>query len=155
MEYIRKALLQDASRLAEILIFAKRAAYRPIFQNDAVSFGQMQVLPLANEYLCRPEKLENIWVYDDAFVKGMVHIQGRQIKELYVDYFFQHQGIWAQLLNFAVHERGAKFLWVLEKNAPAIQFYQAHGFGFCGQRMLEAGTSEFLQKMEYSKKAER
>lgn len=148
MEHIRKAAPQDASRLAEILIFAKRAAYRPIFQNNAVSFGQMQVLPLANEYLSSPEKLENIWVYDDEFVKGMVHIQGAQIKELYVEYFFQHQGIGAQLLSFAVHERGAKFLWVLEKNKAAIQFYEARGFAFSGQRMLEAGTSEFLQRME-------
>lgn len=149
MEHIRKASLQDVSRLAEILIFAKRAAYRPIFQNDAVSFGQMQVLPLAQEYLRCPEKLENIWVYDDMFVKGMVHIQGLQIKELYVDYFFQHQGIGAQLLDFAVRDRGARFLWVLEKNKAAIQFYEAHGFVFSGQRMLEAGTPEFLQKMEW------
>ena len=148
MEHIRKAAPQDASRLAEILIFAKRAAYRPIFQNDAVSFGQMQVLPLASEYLASPEKLENIWVYDDEFVKGMVHIQGAQIKELYVEYFFQHQGIGAQLLGFAVHECGAQFLWVLEKNKAAIQFYQAQGFAFSGQRMIEAGTSEFLQRME-------
>lgn len=149
MEHIRKASLQDVSRLAEILIFAKRAAYRPIFQNDAVSFGQMQVLPLAQEYLRCPEKLENIWVYDDMFVKGMVHIQGLQIKELYVDYFFQHQGIGARLLDFAVHDRGARFLWVLEKNKTAIQFYEAHGFVFSGQCMLEAGTPEFLQKMEW------
>ena len=149
MEHIRKASLQDVSRLAEILIFAKRAAYRPIFQNDAVSFGQMQVLPLAQEYLRCPEKLENIWVYDDEFVKGMVHIQGLQIKELYVDCFFQHQGIGAQLLDFAVRDRGARFLWVLEKNKAAIQFYEAHGFVFSGQRMLEAGTPEFLQKMEW------
>lgn len=149
MEHIRKASLQDVSRLAEILIFAKRAAYRPIFQNDAVSFGQMQVLPLAQEYLRCPEKLENIWVYDDEFVKGMVHIQGLQVKELYVDYFFQHQGIGAQLLDFAVRDRGARFLWVLEKNKAAIQFYEAHGFVFSGQRMLEAGTPEFLQKMEW------
>ena len=149
MEHIRKASLQDVSRLAEILIFAKRAAYRPIFQHDAVSFGQMQVLPLAQEYLRCPEKLENIWVYDDEFVKGMVHIQGLQIKELYVDYFFQHQGIGAQLLDFAVRDRGARFLWVLEKNKAAIQFYEAHGFVFSGQRMLEAGTPEFLQKMEW------
>ena len=148
MKQIRRAAPKDASRLAEILIFAKRVAYRPIFQNDAVSFGQMQVLPLANEYLGSPEKLENIWVYDDEFVKGMVHIQGAQIKELYVEYFFQHQGIGAQLLSFAVHECGARFLWVLEKNKAAIQFYQAQGFAFSGQRMIEAGTSEFLQRME-------
>ncbi len=34
VESIRKAAPGDASRLAEILIFAKRAAYRPIFRNE-------------------------------------------------------------------------------------------------------------------------
>lgn len=44
---VRKATKMDASRLAEILIFAKRTAYRPIFQDDLVSFNEMQVLDLA------------------------------------------------------------------------------------------------------------
>ena len=144
---IRKASAQDLSRIAEILVFVKRMKFRPIFQNDAYSFGELQVLPVAEKYAA-PDILNHIWVYDDEFVKGMVHIQGAQIKELYVEYFFQHQGIGAQLLSFAVHECGARFLWVLEKNKAAIQFYQAQGFAFFGQRMIEAGTSEFLQRME-------
>lgn len=44
---IRRAEIKDASRLAEILIFAKRTAYRQIFNNDNVSFNEMQVLDLA------------------------------------------------------------------------------------------------------------
>ena len=51
MDYIRKATINDVSRLAEILVFTKRMHYRPIFQNDKVSFGEMQVLPLAQEYI--------------------------------------------------------------------------------------------------------
>lgn len=47
MASIRKATLQDVSRIAEILIFTKRMNYRFIFRNDKVSFGEMQVLPLA------------------------------------------------------------------------------------------------------------
>ena len=35
---IRVATIKDASRLAEIQIFSKRKAFRPIFQNDDVSF---------------------------------------------------------------------------------------------------------------------
>lgn len=31
---IRVATIKDASRLAEIQIFSKRKAFRPIFQND-------------------------------------------------------------------------------------------------------------------------
>jgi hypothetical protein len=44
---IRKAATKDASRLAEILIFVKRTAYRLIFNNDKVSFNEMQLLNLA------------------------------------------------------------------------------------------------------------
>lgn len=44
MQNIRKAALQDVSRIAEILVFTKRLNYRPIFQNDLVSFGEMQEL---------------------------------------------------------------------------------------------------------------
>ena len=43
---IRKATKEDASRLAEIQIYAKRYSYRSIFQNDEVSFNEMQVLSL-------------------------------------------------------------------------------------------------------------
>ncbi|MDE5680121.1 MAG: GNAT family N-acetyltransferase, partial [Lachnospiraceae bacterium] len=83
MDCIRKATIQDVSRLAEILIFTKRMHYREIFHNDKVSFGEMQVYPLAQDYIANPEKLENIWVYDDGFVKGMFHIEGRELIELY------------------------------------------------------------------------
>ena len=81
---IRRAKVNDASRIAEILIFTKRVNYRQIFQNDVVSFGEMQVYPLAKELIDYPDKLKNIWVYDDDFVKGMIHINGPEIAELYV-----------------------------------------------------------------------
>ena len=48
--YIRPMRENDASRVAEILIFAKRVAYRPIFRNDYVSFQEMNVLDLALSY---------------------------------------------------------------------------------------------------------
>lgn len=147
MEHIRKAAAKDASRLAEILIFTKRTQYRSIFNNDKVSFGEMQVLPLAQEYLSDPAKLEHIWVYDDEFVKGMVHIDGELIQELYIDSFFQHMGIGSKLIEFAVNEHHAKCLWVLEKNHNAVKFYQAHGFAAAEERRLQPGTTEFLMKM--------
>ena len=55
MKPIRKASIQDASRLAEILIFAKRVHYRRIFCNDKVSFGEMQVL--GTGVSCRHRKI--------------------------------------------------------------------------------------------------
>lgn len=149
MDKIRRAQAGDASRIAEVLIFTKRVNYRHIFQNDQVSFGEMQVLPLAREYLEKPELLENIWVYDDGFVKGMVHVEGREIAELYVDSFFQSGGIGGALMEFAVQRLGARELSVLEKNPNAIKFYERHGFRLTGERRPEEGTAEYVLRMEY------
>ncbi len=148
MDYIRKADVQDASRLAEILIFTKRMNYREIFHDDRVSFGEMQVYPLAQEYITDPEKLKNVWVYDDAFVKGMVHIEGRELIELYVDVFFQDEGIGTKLLEFAVQTFHIQTLFVLEKNIGAIRFYQRHGFSLTQERQAEEGTTAYIVKME-------
>lgn len=147
MNHIRKARPADASRLAEILIFAKRTAYRPIFRNDAVSFGEMQVLPLALSYQAGGEALSGLWVYDDEFVKGMIHTANGEIKELYIDPFFQNEGIGGKLLNFAVEREAARSLWVLEKNTRAIAFYRSHGFTPIGERQLEEGTPESIIRM--------
>ena len=150
MNHIRKADIKDVSRIAEILVFTKRMNYRPIFQNDKVSFGEIQVLPLAQEYLKNPELLDPIWVYDDEFVKGVLHVEDGQIQELYVDSFFQNHGIGAKLIDFAIQKYQAKSLFVLEKNTGAIRFYERHGFVLTKERQLEPGTTEFIVKMERS-----
>ena len=58
---IRQATIADASRIAEILIFTKRMNYRKIFCDEKVSFGEMQVYPLAQSYMDNPDKLKGIW----------------------------------------------------------------------------------------------
>lgn len=147
MKNIRKATIQDISRLAEILIFTKRTNYRDIFKNDKFSFGEMQVLTLAQEYIENTEKLESIWVYDDGIVKGMINIEGEEIKELYVDSFFQNQGIGAKMINFAIVEFKVRYLWVLKKNYKAIKFYQDNGFKLSKETTKEYGTTEVSVKM--------
>lgn len=145
---IRKALSHDVSRIAEILVFVKRIKYRPIFQDDDYAFGELQVLPVAQEY-SKQEILDHIWVYDDhGIVKGFIHIEGREIKELYVDYFFQNLGIGSELIEFAKKKYDVRFLWAIEKNTDAIRFYEAHGFFLTGVKKLEEGTAEYLVMME-------
>jgi len=147
MSNIRKAEKQDIGRIAEILIFTKRMHYRSIFQNDKVSFGEMQVLSLANEYLEDLTKLDNIWVYDDEFVKGLIHIEGKRIAELFVEPFFQGSGIGKALIDLAIKEFNVDNLWVLEKNTNAILFYQTQGFSLTEERELEEGTTEYIVRM--------
>ena len=149
MDYlIRKATVRDISRIAEILVFVKRMNYRSIFRNDAVSFGELQVIPVAGEY-SDPEILKNIWVYEsEGIVKGLARIADKELIELYVDHFFQGQGIGAELIEFAKREHDVRVLWVLEKNTAAIRFYEAHGFQVTGKKILEEGTPEYKMLME-------
>ncbi|MCR5383780.1 MAG: GNAT family N-acetyltransferase [Saccharofermentans sp.] len=145
---IRKAEINDISRIAEILVFVKRMNYRAIFRNDAVSFGEIQVIPVAEEY-SHPEILDSIWVYEDeGIVKGLIRIVGKEVDELYVEHFFQGQGIGAALIEFAIKEHDVRTLWVLEKNTSAIRFYEAHGFHITGNKELEEGTPEYKVLME-------
>ena len=140
---IRKAIPADVSRIAEILVFVKRVKFRPIFQDDDYSFGELQVLPVAQQY-GKPEILEHILVYDDGgIVKGLVRIEGNEIVELYVDYFFWNQGIGSALIEHAKAHYPVTFLWAIEKNTDAICFYERHGFHLTETKKFEEGTTVY------------
>ena len=145
---IRKAKQEDISRIAEILVFTKRMNYRSIFHNDKYSFGEMQVLSVAQEYFDNPDSLNYIWVYYDEFVRGLIHVEDKEIKELYVDHFFESYGIGGKLIEFAIKNFDVQYLWVLEKNERAISFYKKHGFRYKNEWQYEEGTTEHLLKME-------
>ena len=144
---IRKAETKDLSRIAEILVFTKRIKYRSIFHNDEYSFNELQVVKVADEFK-NPELLDKVWVYDDGIVKGMIHLERKEISELYVDYFFWKEGIGSKLLEFAKEKFDVKFVWTLEKNEDAIHFYKSHGFKRNGKRQLEEGTAEYIVMLE-------
>lgn len=150
MKNIRNAKQQDISRIAEILVFVKRINFRPIFQDDAFSFGELQVLSVAKEFTDHPSILNHIWVYDDGIVKGFICIDGQEVKQLYVDYFFESAGIGGKLLEFAIKQYDVCYLWALEKNERALAFYNKHGFYYKGIWQYEEGTTEHLLKMERS-----
>ena len=157
---IRNANNRDASRLAEILIFTKRMSYRNIFKDDVVSFNKMQVLDLALEYKHDEKKLENLYVYDDGIVKGLIQYKkfydktsGNEIAEimqLYVDVFFQKQGIGKKLIenciDYAKKQKIKKvFLWVLKENYSARKFYEKLKFTYDGyNEKFEEGTDVVL-----------
>lgn len=72
---IRQADKQDVSRIAEIIVFGKKVAYRPIFENDSVSFNKLQVVHLYEEYKNNPDRLDGMPLYDDGIVKGVINGQ--------------------------------------------------------------------------------
>ena len=148
MEHIRKAAAKDVSRLAEILVFVRRINFYPIFGDAGYAFGEQQVLPAAQEYLTNPDLLEHTYVYDDGIVRGFIEIRAQEIVKLYVDHFFQGQGIGDKLITFAMEAFDVQFLYALEKNTGALRFYGRHGFTFRGDWIYEEDTTERLLKLE-------
>lgn len=145
---IRKAKINDLSRIAEIYIFNNRVNYFPLFKDEEYSFGQLQVVSFVHHYLRKEEILKSLFVFDDGIIKGFFQISGTEILKLYVDTFFQNKGIGHELINYAVQELQADHLWALEKNTRAISFYQRHGFHLTGQKILEEGTTEYLVQLQ-------
>ena len=147
MNTIRPAQKADISRIAEMIVTNYRVNFYPFFRNDAFYFGELNVLDTAAEYAEGSQNLQNTYVYDDGVVRGMIRIHGDEIEKLYVEPQFQNQRIGAKLLEFAVREHHAKWLWVLAKNKRGIRFYEKNGFRLTGESMLEDGWIPLL-KME-------
>ena len=142
---IRKAKLDDLARIAEIEVFNYRLNFYPIFKDDAFYFEEMQVL---NVTQTNKSHMDQLWIYDDnGIVKGFLWVDDKQIKKLFVEPVLQSQGIGAKLLEHAVSELGATYLWALEKNTRAIAFYKRHGFLVTDEKMFEEDTTEYLVKL--------
>ncbi len=64
---VRKASMQDVSRIAEIIVFGKRVAYRPIFNNDVVSFNELQVIKGVINRIYKNDAVEICEFYVEPF----------------------------------------------------------------------------------------
>ena len=148
---IRKATMQDVPRIAEIIVFGKRVAYRPIFNNDVVSFNELQVINVIEEYRNNPTLVDNMLVYDDGIVKGVINRVFKEdtveICEFYVEPFFNGKGIGKELIQQVISEarmskKSKIFLWVIEDNLSARKFYENNGFVASGKTCLIEGTTK-------------
>lgn len=149
---IRQAGKQDIPRIAEIIVFGKRVAYRPIFNNDCVSFNELQVVQLYEEYKNNPDRLDGMLIYDDGIVKGIIN--GRpigdkvfEITDFYVEPFFVKRGIGTLLIKYLIQQVRQKgghkiVLWVIKDNRNARRFYEANGFIDSGKTCIIEGTTK-------------
>ena len=139
--FVRKANMNDLSRIAEIQVFNYRLFFYPIFKSDDYYFNELSVPSLMKKY---ESDLDSLYVYDDGVVKGFIKIEGSYIARLFVEPVLQNASIGSQLLEYAIKEHNADHLWALEKNSRAIRFYERHGFTVTGEKKPEDGTSEYL-----------
>lgn len=145
MKNIRQATSKDLSRIAEMIIFNYRLNFYPIFKNDDYYFNELQVPKLTKQY---ESIVKNMWVYDDGSVKGVIQIENKEIKKLFVEPVLQGNSIGSVLLKYAIDEHSASTLWVLKKNIRAIRFYERHGFHMTADKKFEEDTEEYLVRLE-------
>ena len=145
MKNIKKAKIGDLARIAEIEIFNYRLNFYPIFKNDDYYFNELQVPTIMKQY---ESSIDNIWVYDDGVVKGIIQIENQEIKKLFVEPVLQGKCIGSMLLKYAIDYHNANSLWALEKNTRAIRFYERHGFIVTADKKLEEDTTEYLVRLE-------
>lgn len=157
---VRKAEERDLQRIAEIIIFGKRVAYRPIFQNDMVSFNELRVVALYNELYNDAEKWKNMLVYDDGIIKAVINYidtqnkDGIEILDFYVEPFFKGKGIGGKLINQLCDEVKRQYstivLWVIKDNLSARKFYERNGFQkMDNERLIEGTNTLEVQYVRY------
>lgn len=123
---VRPAVESDRWRIAEILVFAKRMAYRPIFQDDFYSFHLLNVHDTAQEV---DPSAALVWE-EDGILKGVLTfgpardqdcLDCCEVYELYIDPFFQREGIGGRLMGEVLGKTRNQpvVLWCLEPNRAA------------------------------------
>ena len=145
MKNIRKATMNDVSRIVEIVVFNYRLNFYPIFKDDDFYFNEIQVVNLIDSY---KEFISSMWVYDDGVVKGVIQIENQELRKIYVEPAIQGKSIGSVLLKYAINECNVKYLWALEKNTRAISFYKKHGFRVTEDKKFEEDTTEYLVRLE-------
>ena len=145
MKNIRKAKIGDLARIAEIMIFNYRLNFYPIFKDDDYYFNELQVTTVMKQY---ESFIDNMWVYDDGAVKGIILVENQEIKKLFVEPVLQGNCIGSNLLIYAIENHKANTLWALEKNTRAIRFYKRHGFRITADKKFEEDTTEYLIRLE-------
>jgi len=138
---IRKATLNDCSRIAEIHVFGWRCAYKDFISLDFL-INKMTVRKREEsffEYLSVDRETEETFVYEeDNIVKGFMTIgdcrdddknhDTFELHGVYIEPLFQRQHIGSRFVDYCVEDaikRNKKeiVLWVFEKNNTSIEFY--------------------------------
>jgi len=153
---IRRAVPEDAGRMADIQINGWRNAYRGIV-SDEILFGKMKIEKKTNALRKTLEEGNEEWYVfeDNEILKGILLIGKSRDDDIqdafemwciYVDHFILREGIGYKLLLFCEEiavERGYDIitLWVLENNRIGKNFYLKNGF-------KEEGKSQDLENIK-------
>jgi ribosomal protein S18 acetylase RimI-like enzyme len=149
---IRKAVINDSVRIAEIHVFSWRCTANDFVSLDYL-FNKMTVKNYEEnirKYLDKDSKPFEIYVFEnDNIIKGFMTIgdctdkdkdnNTFELENIYIEPLFQRQNIGTEMVNFFIKTATEKdkkevIIWVFEKNIKAIKFYSKMGFVHDGEK---------------------
>jgi len=142
---IRKAIISDSSRIAEIIVNSSRYAYKT-FLSEEILYTKLIVeerIEAVKRWIINNENY--IFVYEDDItqsIKGMMGIDkcydedkqdAFELHILYVEPEFSREGIGTELIEYfentgKKNKKNELVVWVLEDNKIGISFYKKKGF---------------------------
>ena len=165
---IRKALVSDYCRLAEIHVFGWRCAYKDFIPIEYL-INKMIVKFREDKWhkiLTEIDDSNKTYVYEENnIIKGIMTIgdcrdeyrtdKTFELWSLYIDPLFQRKNIGMKFMEFCKKEAKNKgkqeiVLWVFEKNINAIKFYTKIGYIFDGRKnfLNEINENELRFKLK-------
>ncbi len=140
---VRQATMNDAMRIAEIIIYGWRFAYSGLI-SETVLYKTLSVVKRYNALIDVMNGDHGYYVYEeDEIVKGVFLVgdsreegdseETLELVAIYVEPAFKHQGIGTKLIKACeviAKSRDKKEikLWVLEDNTSSRAFYEKNGF---------------------------
>lgn len=163
---IRKAVLEDADRLSEIVVYGWRTAYKDLIP-DSYLYGKMSVVKRHARFLEQLSQPHDYFVYEESetgLVKGFIVAtdcrdedstdKDYEVIAIYVEPAYKSQGIGSKLIAFSEalaleHGKNRMKLWVLSGNTNSRKFYEKQGYMPDGcQKILEMFN---IEEIRYSK----
>lgn len=155
---VRKAIIEDASRLGYVHYYAWLETYTGLINETYLA----KLSTEKSTEMFKRMRCQNTFVaiVNDEIV-GFCGAYGNgrdadlqdsgEIQGIYVLREFQRQSIGKQLLEFAIKElakQGYKhvYLWVLSTNQQAIDFYEKNGFQFDDKEKSEVLVTPIIEK---------
>jgi ribosomal protein S18 acetylase RimI-like enzyme len=149
---IRKAIINDSPRIAEIHVFSSRCTHKDFLpmKNLINKMTVKNYEESIRKYLSNNIKPFEMYLYEDNNIIKAFMTMGNctdddkdnntfELENIYIDPLFQRQHIGTELVNYFIKtatEQNKKeaTLWTIEKNINAIKFYDKMGFIPDGKR---------------------
>jgi ribosomal protein S18 acetylase RimI-like enzyme len=146
---IRKATINDVSRIAEIQIYGWRFAYAKFLSEKKLYFDRQVIKSMKSHEKRIEEGNIDEFVYEDnEIIKGFMMMANSRDEDkknafeltvIYIEPYFKKQGIGTKMINYfekVGREKNKKefIVWVFDKNIEGKRFYEKNGYQHDGTR---------------------